>query len=172
VPRGMRHRLRPAASAAVVAFVAVAPACGYHLVPTDRAVHLALAAEGPLHPEALPAVGQALAERLRDEGLRLVAEDAAAELEVVVRHAGETPALPAEDETGRFAPAAWDVRLAARAALRRGGGAPEDLGDFEACAAEAAGAGAAADDRAQTSAFALAARDLAARLVAALLSRL
>lgn|GEM_PF-2414724 len=169
--RCMRPRRRPVTPAAAVAFLAVVPACGYRLAATDRTVRVALAAEGPLHPEALPAVQQALSERLRDEGLRLVAGEAAAELAVVVRHAGETPTLPAEDETGHFAPAAWDVRLTARAMLRRGSGAPEDLGVFETSAAEAAGASAAVDDRAHTSAFALAARSLAARLVAALLSR-
>lgn len=171
MPREFRRRPCGAACVAVLALAAL-PACGYRLVPTDRALHLALAAEGPVHPEALPAVEQALAERLRDEGLRLAAGDAEVELAVVVWQAGETAALPAEDDTGRFVPAAWDVRLAARAALRRAGGASEDLGLFEASATEAAGGSAAADDRAHISAFALAARSLAARLVAALLSRL
>jgi hypothetical protein len=170
VPRGKHRRLAPAALATALALASLA--CGYRLAPTDRTVHLALAAEGPLHPEALPAVEQALAERLRDEGLRLAAGEASAELSVVVSGADETPALPAEDETGRFEPAAWDVRLLARATLQRGNGPPAELGTFEASGAESTGTTAAADDRAQTSACALAARSLAARIVAALLSRL
>ena len=170
--RGIHRHVGPAALAAVLLLALGAPACGYRLVPTDRTVHLALSGEGPLHPEALPAVAQALAERLRDEGLRLATGDATAELAVVVSGAGETPALPAEDETGRFEPAAWDVRLLARATLRRGDEPPAELGAFEGSGTEPTGDTAAADDRAQTSACALAARGLAARIVAALLSRL
>lgn len=159
-------------AAAVLLAATVTPSCGYRLAPADRTVHLALAAEGPLHPEALAAVEQALVERLREEGLRPASDEATVELSVVVSEGGESAALPADDGTGRFEPAAWSARLAARAALRRGDGVSEDLGVFEGSAAEAAGASAAEDDRAQTSAFALAARSLAARLVAALLSRL
>ncbi|MBN1772290.1 MAG: hypothetical protein JXB32_13560 [Deltaproteobacteria bacterium] len=172
MPRGMHRRLGPAALAAALAFALAAPGCGYRLVPTDRTVHLALSGEGPVHPEALPAVEQALSERLRDEGLRLATADASTELAVVVSGAGEAPALPAEDDTGRFEPAAWDLRLLARATLRRGDGTAEELGTFEASGAEATGTDAAAADRAHTSACALAARGLAARIVAALLSRL
>jgi hypothetical protein len=168
----MQRRRRTAAAALPLLLAALLPlACGYHLVPTDRTVHLALAGEGPLHPDALPAVQQALAERLRDEGLRLTT-DAATELAVVVSDAAESPALPADDGRGRFEPAAWDVRLLARAVLRCGDAPPAELGAFEGSGLEAAGTDAAGDGRAQTSAYALAARGLAARIVAALLSRL
>jgi hypothetical protein len=133
-------------------------------------VHLALAAEGPMHPDALPEVQDALSDRLRGEGLRLSADAAEAELDVVVSGAQERAAVPAQDETGAFAPSAWDAQLTARATLRRTAGGEVELGTFTASGLEATGTTAAADDVAQASAYAAAARMLAERIVAAVLA--
>jgi hypothetical protein len=144
--------------------------CGYHLVDMTRTVHLALSAEGPMHPDALPEVQHALADRLRGEGLRLSPDAAEAELDVVVSGAQELAALPAQDETGAFVPSAWDARLTARATLRRTAAENVELGTFESSGMEATGSTAAADDVAQASAYAAAARMLAERIVAAVLA--
>ena len=95
--------------------------CGYRLVDTSRTIHVALAAEGAVHPEALPAVSEALAARLRDEGLRLSTGTADAELDVVLSTAAERAGVPAEDAEGSFRPSAWEAALEARATLRRAG---------------------------------------------------
>ena len=144
--------------------------CGYRLVDTSRTIHVALAAEGAVHPEALPAVSEALAARLRDEGLRLSTGTADAELDVVLSTAAERAGLPAEDAEGSFRPSAWEAALEARATLRRAGRGELALGTFAAAGMEALGGDAPADDAAQASAYALAARTLAERIVAALLA--
>ncbi|MBI5490971.1 MAG: hypothetical protein HY905_26805 [Deltaproteobacteria bacterium] len=156
----------------VVFLLAVVPACscGYYLVDNSRTIHVALSAEGAVHPEALPAVSEALSSGLRDQGLRLSSGEADAELAVVVTGSAEHAALPAEDAAGNFQPSAWETALEARATLRRADGAETDLGTFEASGLEALGHDAAADDAAQASAYALAARLLAERIVAAVLA--
>jgi hypothetical protein len=161
--------IRSATTLALLLAPAVA-ACGYRLAATDRTVHVALSSEGAVHPDAVPSVAEALAARLRDEGLRLDADRAPAELDVVVEGTAEVPVFPAEDAEGRFAPSAWDARLSARAVLRRADGTTVELGTFLAAGDESSAATAAADDRAQASAYALASSVLARRIVAALLA--
>ena len=144
--------------------------CGYRLVDTSRTVHVALSVEGAVHPEAAPAVSEALASGLREQGLRLASGTADGELEVVVTGTTERSAVPAEDAEGAFRPSAWEAALEARATLRRAGGGEADLGTFTASALEALGVDASTDDAAQASAYALAARVLAERIVAAVLA--
>jgi hypothetical protein len=158
------------AAVAVIGLAALCCSCGYRLVPMDRTVHLALSAEGAMHPDAVPAVDEALSARLHDEGVRLSTTAADRELDVVVLDSAEIPALPAAAENGRFEPTAWDVRLAARATLRRPGAPDVELGQFAASGLEATGTTASTDDRAQSAAFAAAAVLLAERIVAAALA--
>ena len=148
----------------------LACSCGYRLAPMDRTAHLALSAQGAVHPDAVPAVHEALAFRLRDDGIRLLPGAAEREIDVVVLGTLEVPSIPTRSVEGRFEPTAWDVRLRARATLRRADGPESDLGEFEASGLEAAGATASADDRAQASSFALAAGLLAERIAAAVLA--
>jgi hypothetical protein len=140
------------------------------LVPTGRTIHVALSAEGAVHPDAIPSLSEALAARLRDEGVRVTGEAGDAEVHVVLTGCREVPGVPAEAADGAFEPAAWDVRLEAHARLRRADGSTADLGAFAASGRERAAATGPADDLAQSSAFATAARSLAARIVAALLA--
>ncbi|MBI5503063.1 MAG: hypothetical protein HY907_22650 [Deltaproteobacteria bacterium] len=156
----------------MVLLLALVPAwsCGYRLVDNSRTIHVALAGQGALHPEALPAVSEALASGLREQGVRLSSGAADAELAVVVTASVERAALPAEDERGTFRPSAWEAALEARATLRRAGGDEADLGAFESSGLEALGQDAAGDDAAQASAYALAAKLLAERIVAAVLA--
>jgi hypothetical protein len=155
---------------AFAALCLLACSCGYRLAPMDRTAHLALSAEGTVHPDAVPAVHEALSFRLRDDGVRLLPGAAEREIDVVVLGTVEVPSIPTQTSAGRFEPTAWDVRLRAHATLRRADGPESDLGDFEASGLEAAGATASADDRAQTSSFALAAGLLAERIAAAVLA--
>jgi hypothetical protein len=163
----MRTVLR---SPAIVAVCLIACSCGYRLAPMDRTAHLALSAEGAVHPDAVPAMHEALAASLRDDGIRLLAGAAEREIDVVVLGTVEIPSMPTRSVEGRFEPTAWDVRLRARATLRRADGPESELGEFEASGLEAAGESASADDRAQTSSFALAAALLAERITAAVLA--
>lgn len=123
-----------------------------------------------MHPDAVPAVADALRSRLRDEGVRLSSGATDRELDVVVVDSAEIAGLPSEDEDGRFVPTVWDARLFARATLRRSDGPATDLGAFEAAGQERLGSEAALDDRAQSAALETAARRLAERIVAAALA--
>ena len=136
----------------------------------DRTAHLALSSEGAVHPDAVPAVHEALSSRLRDEGLRLLSGPAEREVDVVVMGTVEVPAIATQTSEGRFQPTAWDVRLRARATLRRADGPESDLGEFEASGLEAVGTSASSDDRAQTASYAMAAALLAERIAAAVLA--
>lgn len=144
--------------------------CGYRLARTDRSVLLTLAAEGAVHPDAVPALHGALAARLRDEGFRIGGEGDAEELRVILVDARETAALPAGSPEAGFEPAAWDLRLRAAATLHRSDGSTVDLGSFDGAAVETAGPAAPADEGAQRAACAAAARALAERIVAAVLA--
>ncbi len=150
--------------------VVLACSCGYRLAPMDRTAHLALSSEGAVHPDAVPAVHEALCFRLRDDGIRLLPGAAEREVDVVVLGTIEVPSIPTQTDAGRFEPTAWDVRLRARATLRRADGSESELGEFTASGLEAAGATASADDRAQSASFALAATLLAERIAAAVLA--
>lgn len=145
------------------------PACGYRLAPADRSLRIAFVLAGPVHPDAAPALEAALARRLRAAGVRLD-PDAVAVISLALAEASETSAAPTDTPDDGFVPAAWDARLAADARLLRPDTPPVDLGRFEGSGRERSALEPAAADRAQASAYALAAEALADLLVAALLA--
>ena len=155
--------------AAVVGLLALS-GCGYRLAHTNRTIHVALSSEGPVHPDAIPSVQSALAERIRSEGMRVGSGEGVVEIDVVIVGSEEAPSAPTGSMESGFESSAWEVEIRARATLRRADGSTTDLGAFDASATERVGASAPEDDEAQASGYATAARSLAERIIAALIS--
>jgi hypothetical protein len=159
---------RRAVRCAVVAWCLLLAACGYRLAPADRTVRLAMQIDRAVHPDASPTLLAATARVLRDEGFRVVDAGDGPVLRLRIEDSAEPFAAANRRDDGTFRPAARRAALTVLATLHRPDGTAIDLGRFEGAGLERTADDPIADDLALSTAYDLAAREVALAVATAL----